>query len=311
MLRNRRTAVALCALGLAPVMPARVLSAQQTQDASPELIDAILRHVYRYDGGNVRLLSGRVPDDLGPNFYLPPGSRVIGSVVAGSSVVVFATSSVPFDSVRALYTRALAPAGWKPLTWRTPMGFVDSRRASPVVLCRDGAQLHVQRLSPTGGSNDLVLNYRDSLGSCETGAQSAMPPMRQTRFPTLYSPEPVSESAMMRCASRGGTMVGMATATSAVAISGSGMSTGATRRSGTSTTIVSTMRADELLRHYGAQLEAGGWRRSSVGGGQAGSGRWTLADTAGVRDVTLSVANRGVPGGGCYEVRMELTESPR
>jgi hypothetical protein len=105
--------LAACALHVA--QPPRPASAQERGVAPDELTQAILRYVFRYDGGNVRLLEGRIPDDLAPNFYVPPGTRVLGSVVMGSGVLVLAKSGAPPESLRAEYTHALGPRGWTPL----------------------------------------------------------------------------------------------------------------------------------------------------------------------------------------------------
>jgi hypothetical protein len=273
----------MCAVS-APT-PAR---AQQSTGASPELIDAILRHTFRFEGGNVRIFNGRAPDDLGPNFYVPPGSRVLGSVVMGSAVRVFATTSIPPDSVGPMYTRALEPAGWKPLTWRRHGGFVDSRRDMPLMFCREGAQLHIQRHRGSAGSNDLVLEYRDGMGPCEQSAGPVFARMSEPEFPTVYNPDDSSGSARARCFPRSGR---------------SGM--------GTSTWIPASMTASELLRHYARQLEAAGWRPSTSAGREVAVGSWTLADSSGVKELRLQLTETGNAGARCYDVQMRMSELTR
>lgn len=295
-----------CLLSIA--QPCAVARAQQVTDASPELISAILRHTYRYEGGNVRVLNGRVPDDLA-TFYVPPGTRVLGTVVAGSSVRVFATSTSPLDSLRELYARALAPGGWRAFSWGTRGGFVDARRDMPILFCRDGAQLQIQRQPGAAASmHDLVLDYRDGMGPCSQSAgtvvgtatgvatatassvQGSMLEPARPRFPTLYSPDAGSASATSRCFPRGGQYGGQ-------------MSTG--------TVISSTSTAAELLRHYAGQLEAAGWRTATSGGRQAAIGTWTLADTSGTRQVTLQVTESSRTAAGCFDVQMRMSELPR
>lgn len=301
-----RASLALVALASSEV------SAQRPVDASPELIDAILRHAYRFEGGNVRVVNGRAPEDIA-NFYVPPGTRVLGSVVYGSSVRVFATTRSPVDSLRDLYTRALAPSGWRPFSWGANRGgFVDARRDTPIIFCRDGAQLQIQRQSGTTGVHDLILDYRDGMGPCDrmagmgtasgwasatattvrssSGALVEGPFADGPRFPTLHSPEEASASGRARCYAAGGPGRGSM---------------------GTGTMIVATMTAAELLRHYAKQLEAGGWRASPSAGREAAVGTWTLADTSGVKDLTLQVVESSRTARGCFDVQMRMSERSR
>lgn len=296
---------AMC-LGSSIASPVAVASAQRAADATPELIDAILRQAYRFEGGNVRLLNGRVPEDLA-DFSVPPGTRVLGSVVSGSSVRVFATTRAPLDSLREFYTRALAPAGWKPFSWGIRGGFVEARRDMPVMFCRDGAQLQIQRLPGAGGTSDLVLDYRDGMGPCDQppGLATATSSVTATatatasrsfmraeplRFPTLHAPEDASGSARSRCYSRAGGQRG-------------GASMG--------TVVAANMTAAELLRHYASQLESAGWRAFSPDSREAAIGTWTLADTSGVREVTLQVVESSRPAPACFDVQMRMSERPR
>jgi hypothetical protein len=299
--------VGVCLLSIA--LPSALARAQQATDASSELISAILRHAYRYEGGNVRVLNGRVPEDLA-TFYVPPGTRILGTVVAGSSVRVFARSTSPPDSLRELYARALAPAGWKPFSRGNSGGFVDARRDTPIVFCRDGAQLQIQRHTGAAGMHDLVLDYRDGMGPCSqpmgtatgtvTGTAMAtasastvrgfMLESTRPRLPTLYSPDDANASARSRCFPQGGQYGGTV---------------------GTGTVISSTGTAAELLRHYAAQLEGAGWRTSTTGGRQAAIGTWTLADTSGVRQLTLQVTESSRTAAGCFDVQMRMSELPR
>jgi hypothetical protein len=259
-------------------------SAQESDALSRELADAILRYAFRYDGGNVRVLQGRVPDDLKPNFHAPPGTRVLGSVVMGSGVLVLATSTAPPESLRAEYTRALAPRGWAPLEPMRRGGFVGARTDLPLTLCKEGAQLHVQHSARPVRPNDLFLHYREDSGGCEQ-PRVVFRQMSEPRFPTLYAPAGASEAR--RCYSGGG---------------------GAQGSTGTSTTVPAAMDADDLLRHYAAQVESTGWRPISGSGRTAATGAWTRADSSGTAELTLHVRETGPPGVRCYQVEMRVTD---
>jgi hypothetical protein len=78
----------------------------------------------------------------------------------------------------------------------------------------------------------------------------------------------------------------------------------------TRTMIPAQMSAEDLLRHYGRQVEADGWR--VAGTDQPTAHRtWTRADSAGMRSLTLQVRQLAPPGPRCYEIEMSVSESPR
>jgi hypothetical protein len=283
------TAVAfLAACALHVVQPPRSASAQQSSVAPNELTQAILRYAFRYDGGNVRLLDGRVPDDLGPNFYVPPGTRVLGSVVMGSGVLVLAKSSAAPESLRALYTRGLASHGWKPLETVNRRGFVDAAADLPIILCRDGAQLQIQQSSRGAEPTDLFLHYRDGAGPCDH-QRPVFRAVREPPFPTLYAPPGGRGRSSGRCFSQTSRM-------------NSSMGTG--------TMVAADMPAEDVLRHYGSQLESDGWRPAAVGSRSVATGAWTRVDGTGTTDVWLQVRETGTAGSGCYDVQMKVSGGP-
>ena len=280
--------LAACVFNVA--QPPQSLSAQQPTVERDELTQAILRYAFRYDGSNVRLLEGRIPDDLGPNFYAPPGTRLLGSVVMGSGVLVLAKSSTAPESLRAAYTRALGPRGWRPADTMQRRGFVDAAVDQPLILCRDGAQLHVQQ-SPRGAAqDDLFLHYRDGAGPCEQPRAAFRSMSDPAPFPTLYSPSGARGASTMRCYSQ----------------------TGGRRGSmGTATMVAADMSAEDVLRHYGNQLESAGWRPASGGGRSLATGAWTRADSTGTAELKLQVREMAKSGPRCYDVQMTVSDGPR
>jgi hypothetical protein len=278
------TVVFLAACALHVAQPPRPASAQERGVAPDELTQAILRYVFRYDGGNVRLLEGRIPDDLAPNFYVPPGTRVLGSVVMGSGVLVLAKSGAPPESLRAEYTRALGSRGWTPLEVNRRRGFIDAAADLPLILCRDSAQLHIQHARHGAGSNDLFLHYRDGAGPCERPSPPAFRAMSEPPFPALYAPPGARGPSGTRCFSQRG------------------------RGAQTSTMITADIPAEELLRHYGGQLESAGWRRIAASRRSLAAGTWTRPDSAGTTELTLQVRETGTPGVRCYQVEMAVME---
>lgn len=269
--------------------------AAQRPAPTDELNQAILRYAFRYQGGNVRLVPGAVPDDLAPNFYVPAGTRVLGTVVSTSGAVVLAATNASADSLRAEYARALEPRGWK--AWETRGrargGFVGSVSEGPLLFCHERAQLQITHRRRATPPHDLELEYREGGGMCDEPMGPRSPQfvaIDEPRFPTLRSPEPPPGRPTSTCFARSGRQ------------GGSGMSTG---------TIVSTdLPAAELLQHYGRQLEASGWSPPGrAGSPAAASATWIRTDSTGISQVTLEVTER-TPGSGCYDVQMQR-RSPR
>jgi hypothetical protein len=268
------------------------LAQQPAAPPNDELTQAILRYALGYRGGYVRVVSGAVPDDLAPNFYAPPGTRVLGTVVLTSGAVVLATTTASADSLRAQYARALAPRGWKP--WETRVaragGFVDAANERPLVLCHERAELQIVHRRRATPAHDLQLEYRDGGWMCDqpTDPRSArFASMEGPPFPTLQSPEPPpsrpTQACFPRMSRRGG----------------SGASTG--------TVVSSDFPPTELLRYYGRQLEASGWTPPGQRGAPArASGTWTRTDSTGVVQVTIEVTEP-TTATGCYEVQMRLS----
>jgi hypothetical protein len=262
------------------------LASAQQAGAADELTEAILRYTFRYDGGNVRLVQGSVPDDLKPNLYLPSGTRVLGSVVTGSSVLVLATSTAPPESLRTEYVRALAPRGWKAFEPMRQGGFVDSGADRPLIFCRENAQLEVVHSRRSSASIDLYLRYRDGWGPCEHSRSAAFRAISEPELPTLHSPPGALGESRIRCSGRApGRRSGMAT----------------------STMILASMTAEEVLRHYARQVESEGWRPAAASGPAIATGRWMRADTTGTTELTLQVRELAPPGVRCYEVEMRVS----
>jgi hypothetical protein len=267
---------------------ANSVSAQQ-QPPADELAEAIARHMFRYDGG-VRLIRGDVPSDLKPNFYVPRGTRVLGSVVTGSGVLVLATSTVPPESLRVEYSRALVPRGWTAFESPRRGGFVDDLSQTPLIFCRDAAHLQIVHAPRSSGMSDLSLNYRDGGGPCARPRPPTFRQMSEPQFPTLHSPPGAATESRARCYAR-------------VPGGRNSMSTG--------TLIAADTSAEEVLRHYGRQLESAGWRSAARTGRQVATGTWTRADSAGTTEVTLEVREAGTSGLRCYEVQMTMSGGRR
>ena len=77
--------------------------------------------------------------------------------------------------------------------------------------------------------------------------------------------------------------------------------------SSTGTIVAAELSAEDVLRHYGRQLEASGWKAPGIGTTAAlARGRWLRADSAGTSEVTLDVSE-AAPGSRCYQVEMRIS----
>ncbi len=283
----QRSFVGACVCLLLGVALPRFGSAQQQPGAeADELTQAVLRYVFRYEGGHARLVRGGVPEDLRPQFYAPPGTRVIGTIVTNNGAVVLATTTTPAESLHVLYARELERRGWKVAGSMGRGGFVPSIAGRPITLCREGARLHVAQNPQPDGSSDLYLDYRE-MPCDETVARVRLgEPGTPLPVPTLYDPPPALGSPMSRCYPRG---------------LPSGRSSMATR-----TIVLSDLSAEQVLAHYARQLEAAGWRTPTGRSPMSAMDTWVRTDSTGTLEVTLRV-NAGGPTNRCYEVEMTVT----
>lgn len=238
---------------------------------------------------------GRAPPEF-PSSALPPQARVLGSLIRRSSLptqvgitsstVVIVSPEEP-DSALDLMEQGLLRIGWESLSFDRPMGgFVIREIRSPRVFCKGELFLNISARPRDGERGSLLHATQDSgrPGPCDReklgpsplpppGAR--MPPMPP--IPQLHVPEGAT--------SEGGGI------------------TGRGRDHWESSTRLQTPRsAQDLVAHYSAQLQQGGWTPVS-----RASGRGMATQTFRVQDPTgqtwhgvlLAVT---LPGTGQYEV---------
>ncbi|HYD53377.1 MAG TPA: hypothetical protein VEA99_12140 [Gemmatimonadaceae bacterium] len=226
-------------------LSAAALAAQQRDrqpDSIPtELAVALMSSEYGgHSGGGVPLFTvGRAPERF-PATLVPPGpARVVGGTWDGASGAIIVTypTREPVAVLRA--REALIAAGWKPPEPSDEGGFVvTSIFAGNDLLCRDDQAVMLQPAHPPGASAARI-TFREGAGSlCSHRRRMMRGPFRAAlRLPALRPPA--------------GAMA-----------AGSGSSTGDDRIE-TSTRLTAAQSAAELLAHYGAQLEAAGWKGGS------------------------------------------------
>jgi hypothetical protein len=212
----------------------------------------------------VRLLPGQVPDDLPFALALPPGARVVGSMVRSggplSGVTVVLDAPGTRDDVLAFYERELQAQGWQAApTGPFPSGggFQVNRPGLGTTYCQGatGPSLTITLYSRPAGPNDVRLSTSASPGLC-----------------TVPSP-PVSAPQMPQAA----TLLPRLTPPSGVELQGGGGGGGGPNRWSSEATAETTRSPAELEAYFAELLAAAGWTREDGGadGGLAWSA-WTI-----------------------------------
>ncbi len=206
----------------------------------------------------VRLLPGHVPADLPLDLPLPPGARLIGSVVReqpvrpgepgpfgpGTTVVLDAPGDR--EALLAFYTETLQRQGWMPAPLGRPFGgggFEASVPGGGLSYCGgpDGPWLTVNVVPRAAGVAGVWLAVSDTGGPCTV-------------------PRPVSPAPMtMRAAE----LLPRLTAPPGVVLQGGTGGGGGPNRWNSEATAQTSHGVAELEAHFAAQMAAAGWTRQA------------------------------------------------
>jgi len=268
---------------------ARVASAQAATDVPSELAVAYVRSLVPNDSGNqpIEFLSGPVAARFQDRIHLPADIRPIGSVVHGRSLTVIGTTRLTPDSALRLITRAYGQAGWEALSRTTIVAGVNPnggfRPAPPSILtdfCHGDIEVTSSATRQVDGSSLVKLAATERSPFCSR--LPARPPTPRPPVPTGPLPllrDPAGATVRPECFVNGGT-----------------------QRS--QTQYVSTMSPNDLLEHYGKQLVAQGWVRSTDA--ESARGVWTRRDTTGVVEVATLDARVTPTSSGCRDAVLEV-----
>lgn len=285
------------ALGLSLVgamgQPAAAQEAKQKERMTVEFAEAILRTFgsAMSDGDTLRPETGKVSGKIAARLEVPRGLHVIGSVAHPQGAMVFASTPLAPDSVRALFTTELRGRGWTASTAEFPgtRGFQSGPALTErgLVFCRGAdEEIEITIMPRQGAPHDVMIGYQTSgTGMCQFGAAGGRAAMYRSPFedlPPLYPPAPGStRETPGRCARR------------------------SHRSSSQSEMVATALPADSVLQHYGEQLERAGWH--AVGSSaRASTGAWTKTDSSGaVVRATLVVGERA-EAPGCRELSLTV-----
>lgn len=191
------------------------------------------------------LLVGQRAPGFDDDLPLPPGARILGSLVAAQPVLVL-DAEQPGEDVVAFYQRQLPPLGWKleDMPGRTQGGFLHSMggiRPSASFYRDDGATLNVMTFdAPAGRTTAQLTLLPDDPG----GTRARHRAMRMEHDPWRVLP-PIAPPPRAQQFQEGGS--------------------GGDDRVNTYARIESDADLVTLAAHYTAQLEQAGWQRQDGG----------------------------------------------
>jgi len=270
-------------------LQAQRLVRETTDSVVPrELFDATFNMTVPF--GPARVFAGKIPPALTEQFYVPPSSRIIGSVENRVVTIVIINVPLSVDSAIASYRRELPRLGWTPTspppssrTW----GFLPARGNRPedqrkLDFCRDGRQLGLAIGPRQSGDSAKVLVsiIRTPCGPADASRAA-------------FAANPYAEAPILVNPSGAGGRLG-------ASCERQGRSGGSSHPS---TALRTAMTPKEILGHYGRQLSDSGWTQVASTDDIART-TWQRTDSSGARlEVTLTVATHaGTPG--CRDVEM-------
>jgi len=255
------------------------------------------------DGGEI--IVGQIPPDLATTFTLPAGGRVLGSFVSLTYAQVVMTLPGSLDSAAAFARRSLVEHGWvprpMPMMRAGGLQYGSQRNPLPATYCKAGSpdaitistQFHGQttllRLTrntgssmcdqPTQGFASTTINSPTFTAERVVSMESRMAQMPMATVPPLYSPGDVRASQV--CRPQAGSM---------------GVES-------QSQPLRTEMSLQDILAHYGRQLDSAGWKPVAATGSSV-AGTWANAENG--QEVTVTVTKMPAQAG-CYEVSLRAT----
>jgi hypothetical protein len=291
------------------VVPPGTARAQQSDQIPRELALALIPFGGT-DGGEI--IVGQIPADLASTFTLPPSGRVLGSFVSLTVTQVVMTLPTTADSASAFARRSLEAHGWTarvmPTMQRGGLQYGSPRSSMPSIYCKGDSpdaisiatQFHGQstllRLTRNTGSSICdatrlsgVLSSSATFGTATGTIQRSMTvdqrmaEMPMASVPPLWSPGDVRASQVCR--------------------SFNGMNT-----ESQSQPLRTELSPQEILAHYGRQLDSAGRKTTNSRSNAAG----TWANPKDGQEVTVEITKLPTQAG-CYEVTLTATarRSPR
>jgi len=280
-------ALSMAYAGLVRAQPAR----PGGSDSLPrDLVEALLRPYYgSVSAGGSGFVIGRVPADLVPYLYVPPGARVLGGVETSSRTVVVLSVTAPLDELRSAYRREQLRLGWtSPVAPSQGWGFVQAPGTGPdinsLVFCHIGQSLQIVPYSaPSSGGPLVVTATVENYGSsCQSRVRFVPSTTFATDLPVIFNPDGAAMNSR---------------ACYPPNVSASGVNASGER-------LETKLSPVQLLAHFSRQLSDSGWTAASSSGA-AVKGVWTRPDTGELtRELTLTITPS--PAAGCQDLLLQV-----
>ena len=302
MSRHMRTYVARC-LGAVAMLSVfgSPLAAQPTrsrlQDSVPRgLAEALAAPQFQMlamlglsDGGRPRVIVAALPSSLAGRLFIPPGAMLLGGAESSAGGVAIIRSSLPKDSLAAMYKREQPRRGWSrpperrfaPTSGFAPAPGSSDDPSDPLIFCAGATALFVG-ITPVDGMQEISAQATGlGRGLCDPPRPEPVEHYSGRRnYPTLINPPGTGRGPGNDCVrwnSRGG---------------------------GGSTSLSTSMPVDQIFAHYGKQLADSGW--TPVTDQQLVARYWTRRDSTGAfRELTLTARLRAETPQ-CVELEMEM-----
>lgn len=206
-------------------------------------------------GEGPQLLPGQLPPSFPADFPLPPGARVVGSLVAARPTIALDTDQSA-EEVIAFYTEQLTAAGWNAPEGIPPRqgGFVHSSfgmagRTHALFYYDDGPGLNlVTQTTANGRTSVLISQMPEGAGPMRRGPRGRQMHYDMFSVMPVIMPPPKSQQFQ-----EGGS--------------------GGDDRVSTTARVETDLDLAALASYYTAQLERGGWQRTD--GDENGPVAWS------------------------------------
>ena len=283
-------AILLSAAGLVPGR--RELRAQQAARTIPvELAAAYVRTLGRSDSAStVEFMPGDEPAAVRDILPVPPGARIIGTVLANRVTTVLASSTQPPDSVVAWYAAQYAKRGLPGVSLvRTQAfppgvgGFRQPPPAHPTQFCNDADEIDVGATRSPDGWTEVRVRLSPSAPVCRLvpAAQRRPQPTTAVNLPLPVVYDPPNTTLRPECFLDDA-------------------------RQQSQTRVFTDMSPDSLLRHYGRQLETSGWTRVA-GDSLIAVGLWTRRDSTGALQTAKLTVAGALGTAACKNATLEVS----
>lgn len=262
------------------VTGALAIGSLHAQSVSKELLNLLTRGVGMGPNDNYDLRIGAPPSF--PRELLPRGVTPAASTVAERMIVVVAEAPGLTGRDLSQHERDLAAAGWSSMSSMGMRGLVSSNSTPSSNFCKGDQHATISYGQRTaGGLNLRVAVTTDPRRMCAGSGPRMMSNFADVELPNLTPP---AETRTLMSGSSGGT-----------------------DRYDQNIRLDTKLTPDAVVKHYGDQLEAAGWKREAqAGGAGVALARFTVLSATTKETVVAVVVAAALPPDGQIAVNLQL-----